>query len=79
MTDKDELIDVHLRLTKQELDYLTAAACDFFHKMRAGLETGLMPTERFYIARDMWFKLEEHSKLSDWGDYEREDFEQGDR
>lgn len=62
----NELHHIELELTTRELEYLTAAANEFFHKMRDSLGSGLMPDERFYIARDLWFKLEKFSKLSEW-------------
>lgn len=50
------------KLTRREAEYLEAAACEFYHKMKAAHEDttygSFITDETVYDARAMWRKVE---------------------
>lgn len=50
------------KLTQREAEYLEAAACEFYHKMKAAHEDttygSFITDQSVYDARDMWRKIE---------------------
>lgn len=52
-----------LMLTDMEAAYLNASVVDFFHKMRAAVESEtvvLFQDDRYRVAKDLWIEVERH-------------------
>jgi hypothetical protein len=50
-----------LMLTEMEAAYLNASVVDFFHKMRAAVESEtvvLFQDDRYRVAKDLWIEVE---------------------
>ena len=48
-------------LTEMEAAYLNASVVDFFHKMRAAVESEtvvLFQDDRYRVAKDLWIEVE---------------------
>lgn len=63
------MTEITLSLTEKELEYLSAATCEFFHKMRSAADNPLVPDleGRIDVAKSLWMKVEKHAKINDLG------------
>lgn len=62
-------MQVVLELSELEAGLLTAAVCDFFHKMRASETSAAVawvPGERYDASRSLWEKVEAVTKVGEW-------------
>ncbi len=67
---EDELIDVHLRLTRHEAEMLSHATCENYHHMksvRSDETYGALIQDRTVLAsRSLWRKVEAIVRVNEW-------------
>lgn len=57
------------KLTDIEAAYLNAAVVDFFHKMRAAVESSapvIVSDDRYKAAKSLWNKVEKEIPIGEW-------------
>lgn len=65
---QDDVKEYSFKLTKREAEYLNAAVCDFFHRMRAAASDGLelgFEQENYQNAMSLWTKVEQQIQIKE--------------